>query len=399
MFIKTINKYNINNSNDFETRIQLDDKEKLKEYLKNIMDIEKNIFSLTERLKNLYYLNCSAGKDAIASEKKFLLDFNIAVLNAKKKCNELKSRKVEKEINIEDFSISLPEKPQKPTKPKEPVLAKPGLFNRKKVLAENAALTEKYEKDLEGYELAKEKYSAALKEYKQKVNMLEKQRENDYAFAIEAARENLEKDIVKAKTNYEELVEKQEQAMLVAKDKPTPEKAKHVILKEEIKNAEVLLKKYYEAKDKLYSYGVLFGKYRNFVAVSSLYEYLSSGRCDSLEGAHGAYNLYENEIRMNMVICQLNQVIESLEEIKQNQYMIYSAIKESNVLLESLNSSTYSAMTSLEEIKTRATTMESYMSKIADNTQVIAYNTERTAFYSKKNAELTNALGFMVALK
>jgi hypothetical protein len=39
------------------------------------------------------------------------------------------------------------------------------------------------------------------------------------------------------------------------------------------------------------------------------------------------------------------------------------------------------------------------MAKIADYTQVIAYNTERTAFYSKRNAELTNALGFMVALK
>ena len=43
--------------------------------------------------------------------------------------------------------------------------------------------------------------------------------------------------------------------------------------------------------------------------------------------------------------------------------------------------------------------MKSYMSKIADNTEVIAYNTEKTAYYAKKNAELTNALGFLVALK
>ena len=198
---------------------------------------------------------------------------------------------------------------------------------------------------------------------------------------------------------YDELLEKQDETKALAKNKPTPEKAKHLILKNEIKAAEDLLKKYYKAKDKLYSYGILFGKYRNFVAVSSLYEYLSSGRCDTLEGPHGAYNLYENEIRMNMVISQLHQVIESLEEIKQNQYMIYSAIKESNKLLESLDSSTSRVISSLDEIKTRATNMETYMAKIADNTQVIAYNTERTAFYSKKNAELTNALGFMVALK
>lgn len=393
------NKYNVTKSNDFEASIQLDDKEKLKEYLKNIVDIEKNIFSISNRLRYLYYLNYEAEKDALASEKLMLFKYNTSLKKTEKKLKQLKSKKVEKEINIKDFAVSYPEKPQKPEKPQEPILAKPRFFNKKRVLAENAALTKKYENELEIYNLTNEKYVASLKEYNETVSLLKNQSKQKYELAVEQAKEILKKDLTETQNMYDELLEKQDETKALAKNKPTPEKAKHLILKDEIKAAEDLLKKYYKAKDKLYSYGILFGKYRNFVAVSSLYEYLSSGRCDTLEGPHGAYNLYENEIRMNMVISQLHQVIESLEEIKQNQYMIYSAIKESNKLLESLDSSTSRVISSLDEIKTRATNMETYMAKIADNTQVIAYNTERTAFYSKRNAELTNALGFMVALK
>lgn len=398
--IKTFeNKHNIVTLGDAKTNIQITDKEKLKAYLKNIMDIEKNIFSISERLRDLYYLNYDAERDALASEKILLFDYNASIQKAKEELKKLKSKKVEKEINIKDFEVSYPEKPKEPKKPQEPILAKPGFFNKKRVLAENAALTKKYENELEIYNLTNEKYLADIKTYKETVASLKKQSEKEYKLAVEKAKEDLENKLIETQSKYDELLKKQEEAKTFAKTKPTPEKAKHLILKDEIKTAEEMLKKYYKAKDKLYSYGVLYEKYRNFVAVSSLCEYLSSGRCDTLEGAYGAYNLYENEIRMNMVICQLNQVVESLEEIKQNQYMIYSAIKETNSLLEALNSSTNEVINTLGEIKLRAANMESYMSKIADNTQVIAYNTERTAFYSKKNAELTNSLGFMIALK
>ena len=48
------------------------------------------------------------------------------------------------------------------------------------------------------------------------------------------------------------------------------------------------------------------------IAIASFYEYLMAGRCTSLEGTGGAYNLYENEIRMNQIISQLDTVITSL---------------------------------------------------------------------------------------
>ena len=335
---------------------------------------------------------------ALPEKSLFLKDKN-NVDKALENYKALKSRKIDKEITIDDFSIDYPEEPKKPKKPKAPVLAKPGFFNKKRVLAENALLTEEYEKALEKYNRANEKYKADLKRRKETIASLEVQREEKYKSAIENAKESLEKEIVEAEEKYEDLLKKYREEEITAKDIPTPEKAKHHLLKDEIKTAEELLKKFYKAQSQMYSYGILFEKYRNFVAVSSFYEYIASGRCETLEGPNGAYNLFENEIRMNMVICQLNQVLESLEQIKQNQYMIYSAIQESNRLLSSLNSSTSRVISALGEIKSRASSMESYMSKIADNTEVIAYNTERTAFYAKKNTELTNALGFLVALK
>lgn len=371
----------------------------LKKYLEQLLLIEKNIFSVSKRLRELYLLESGAEKDAIASEKIPLLDDKKIIERAFEDYKSLESKNVEDEIKKEDFRPLYPKVPKMPKKPKAPILATPGFFNRKRVLAENALLTEKYDEELETYNAAVEKFESDMENYKETIALLKKQCADEYNSAIEKAKETLEKEIIEAKSKYEDLLKKYEDAKLSAKDIPTPEKAKHMLLTEEIAMAEELLEKFYKAQNEMYSYGVIFEKYRNFVAVSSFFEYISSGRCETLEGADGAYNLYENEIRMNMVIGQLNQVIESLEEIKQNQYMIYSAIQETNSQLSKLNSSMGSVISALSSISADTSDMKSYMSKIVDNTEVIAYNTEKTAYYAKKNAELTNALGFMVALK
>lgn len=78
--------------------------------------------------------------------------------------------------------------------------------------------------------------------------------------------------------------------------------------------------------DKLYSVDVIYPKYRNLPALTCIYEYLVTGRCDELAGPHGAYNLYEDEVRQNMVISQLNAIMENLEQIKGNQYLLYEQL-------------------------------------------------------------------------
>ena len=183
------------------------------------------------------------------------------------------------------------------------------------------------------------------------------------------------------------------------KQRPVPAKAVKDLLDNEIAEAEELLKKTFAVRNELYAYDIIFGKYRDVVALSSFYEYLVSGRCTSLEGADGAYNIYESEIRLNRVISQLDTVIASLDDIKQNQYMMYQELSNINASLSRLNSTMDKALTSIQVIEANTTSMSEYMEHISKNSDVIAHNTAVTAYYSKVNAELTNALGYMVAFK
>lgn len=79
--------------------------------------------------------------------------------------------------------------------------------------------------------------------------------------------------------------------------------------------------------ERLYAQNIIYPKYRNLPALTSIYEYLVTGRCSELSGPNGTYNLYEDEMRKDTVISQLNTVIENLEQIKQNQYMLYQQVK------------------------------------------------------------------------
>lgn len=94
------------------------------------------------------------------------------------------------------------------------------------------------------------------------------------------------------------------------------------------------------ALNSLYDMGIIYPKYRNLVAISAIYEYLSSGRCNSLDGPNGAYNLYEMELRQNIVIGQLSTIIANLNQIKNNQFTLYneliSANQKSNLLLSDI---------------------------------------------------------------
>ena len=72
------------------------------------------------------------------------------------------------------------------------------------------------------------------------------------------------------------------------------------------------------------------------MAVCSICEYLESGRCSELGGPDGAYNLFEQEIRMNLIITQLGSILSKLDRIQANQAMLYDAISTGNRLTSQL---------------------------------------------------------------
>lgn len=94
---------------------------------------------------------------------------------------------------------------------------------------------------------------------------------------------------------------------------------------------------------KLYSQNIVYAKYRNIVAIATIYEYFDSGRCTELEGSNGAYNMYEGEIRSNIIIASLSQIISDLGQIKNNQYALYEQIHRSNMNVTYLLSNIYNA--------------------------------------------------------
>lgn len=107
--------------------------------------------------------------------------------------------------------------------------------------------------------------------------------------------------------------------------------------------------------EKFYDKSIIYPKYRDIVAVSSFYDYLSSGVCDSLEGHEGCYNKFDLEVRLDTVISKLDDVLDNLDQIKKNQHTLYLEMVECNERLSGLSQSLRELSTnvtgSVEEIK------------------------------------------------
>lgn len=333
----------------------------LKHYIEQLLNLESSIYSTEKRLEDLYRVQAMLEEDVKIVNNTFTKGYREAVERAKDAMKKLPTK--------ETYA---PLRPKEPVAPEEPVLKQPGLFNRKKIQAENEQTLYLYENKKKEYQHALEEYKGAIKAFEEKTIV-----------SIARAERLAQADLEKATTQLQ-----------IAKDYPpnSIEAEEKKMIEAEIEEAKETLSKLIKGKKELYSQNVIFGKYRNIVALASFYEYLVSGRCDSLEGRDGAYNIYENEIRANQIISQLSDVLKSLEQIKRGQYMVYSMLNEISSSLSSLESTTNDALSAMDK-------MQGDISRIAHNSKVIAYNSERTAFYAKKNQKLTNALGYMIALK
>lgn len=136
-----------------------------------------------------------------------------------------------------------------------------------------------------------------------------------------------------------------------------------------------------EKLNKIYAQDIIFQKYRNLPMVCSFYEYICAGRCDTLEGHEGAYNILEMEIRLDRIIVQLDRVISMLGTIQNNQYMLYSAIQESNQRSAEILQSTQNMVSSLGQLNNLAQIQSAEMSQKIEALQrtsaLTAYHTER----------------------
>ena len=322
--------------------------ENLKLYIHSLLQLETGIISLSKRLQQLY-------------EARKLSEYKVERDTKKKKCaiHRLSSEINQKEALLRNYSLDKASidmhDPQYPQKPSEPIYQKPGLLNKKKIEEANRQLENEYQEKLKRYQIELQDF--------------ENRKKKELSDEVDSLYMELKKT-----------------------ESPTAISPVTSMLNDEIKQAESVLQNTYLQRNNLYSLDIVFMKYHNPVAISSFYEYLMSGRCTVLEGVGGAYNIYETESRLNQITTQLDQVIDSLESIKQNQFVIYSEIQEMNMSLQSLEDSMNTAIDSMSSMNRK-------LDGISKNTAVTAYYSKVNAYYAQKSAQLTNAISWLVALK
>ena len=149
--------------------------------------------------------------------------------------------------------------------------------------------------------------------------------------------ENYERAYKKAKDAYRAAMDKYNSAVLTAdkqyaEEQRAAQQAYHLALAE-VQKLDAPFEDTQKLLSRIYDADIIFPKYRNMVAMCTMYEYFASGRCTELMGPTGAYNLYEAELRQNLIINQLEKVNANLEQVKQNQYILYQGIAETNKVL------------------------------------------------------------------
>lgn len=125
------------------------------------------------------------------------------------------------------------------------------------------------------------------------------------------------------------------------KERVSNENIQIQLIQSRIDELETQKKTISETLSKLYALGIIYPKYQTLIPTVMFCEYIEAGRCTQLEGPDGAYSIYENEIRQNIIISKLKDVIDRLEQIKDNQRMLYDAIKCGNQKVQQLCSVTY----------------------------------------------------------
>lgn len=126
--------------------------------------------------------------------------------------------------------------------------------------------------------------------------------------------------------------------------------------KEKLEDTTGILNQYYDM-------GYIYNKYRGMVPICSICEYFESGRCFTFEGPHGAYNLYEEEVRSNLIIDKLDKVIERLDRLNDGQQMLARLIRESNDKIDRLSCAIDDMGLSMMNIE-RNTALSTYYDRI-----------------------------------
>lgn len=145
------------------------------------------------------------------------------------------------------------------------------------------------------------------------------------------------------------------------------------LLKTELSQALQTLKKTEDVLSQYYMWDAVYPKYRGLIPIAMFCEYFASGRCSELTGPNGAYNIYENEIRLDLILVKLDDIINRLDQIQENQYMLASLIQDCNKEVQGLSRVVSSQTASLSRIEDRIEVSNYYNRITAANTTYLSW--------------------------
>ena len=137
--------------------------------------------------------------------------------------------------------------------------------------------------------------------------------------------------------------------------------------------------------DAFYEQGPVYERYHFLEAFSTMLDYFKSGRCSEFIGPDGAYNLFEAELRADIIVSNIREVNERLATIEKNQRSLYSEVVRINQTLTSIDEQLGFIG---NEIVRSASTVERSLQEIKQLSAVTAYSTSRTAYWSEANARI-----------
>ena len=132
---------------------------------------------------------------------------------------------------------------------------------------------------------------------------------------------------IKMKQTYKDNIASAEQQTLINQKNAQLVLQDYNILKRQYQETLSVLEKYYNL-------GVIYKNYCSMVPVSMFVQYLESGRADKLEGHEGCYNLYENDLKFQIIVSELQSL---RSDLRHSMSVLYDSLDECNRNVSRLN--------------------------------------------------------------
>lgn len=145
--------------------------------------------------------------------------------------------------------------------------------------------------------------------------------------------------------------------------------------------------------DKYYGLNIIYPAYRGLTNICMLYEYVDSGRAHSLQQTgtdQGAYNILGQEVLMHKVLLKLDEILQNLQQIKQNQNTLYKSIVITNSKLDDMDKDINNMSDRLDKISQNTSEMNSKADDLIKKSSISAYYAEQ----SNKQLEYMNRMNY-----